>query len=213
MKKLLIVLISMAFLVSLTACSSSKSSTNESVNFVSETQLTDREKMFLSIGNNQYFALDFSVDDKYKWVEVWIDKYELGKKALYSGNLSVGLSESKEGMILATLREQENMKHNWTIAIKNGGAIATGNFNQEYETDEKYSFAKTWGTNHTKNIMKDDSVITLASICYKEQKNSAIMSSPTDEFYRNPDENIKEILDYNLVYLLRAKFYESNPNQ
>ena len=166
MKKLLFILISMVFLVSLTACSSSKYKASENISYISETQLTDRERMFFSIGSNEYFAFDFSVIEKYKWVEVWVDRCELGKKISSSGKLSTEVSESKQGIILAALSEPENMKYNWTIAINTGNAIATGSFNQEYKTDESYSFAKTWGANHTKNIIKDDNVITLASIGY-----------------------------------------------
>lgn len=212
MRKLLLVMVSLVFLLSSTACSSNKYTTNENISFISATQLSDREKMFLSVCTNDYFVFDFSVSDKYKWIEVWIDRYEFGKKVTSNGKLLTGLSESSDGMILATLREQENIKYNWTIATKTGGATATGDFNQEYKSTENYSFAKTWQTIHTKKIIKDDNEITLASICYKEQKNGTTVSSLTDEFYRSPDENIREILNYNLVYLLKVKFYENNPN-
>lgn len=213
MKKLLLILSMIALLVCLTACSNKGNNTMNDIDIISEANLTDREKMFLSVDNEAYFTFDFSVSEKYKWIEVWIDRYEFGKKISSNGKLVTGISESKKGMILATLTKPDDMKNKWTIAIKNGGAIVTGKYNEEYKNVELNSFAKTWQTNQTKKSIVDENEITLASICYKEQNSSTSMSSLTDEFYTNPDENIKEIIDYNFVYLLKVKFYENDPSK
>lgn len=207
----LIMLISLCAIMA--ACSTKIDSTVKNTDFISEAKLSEREKTFLSLGNNAYFVFDFSASDKYKWIKVWIDRYEFGNKLPDGGSLMTGLSQSSEGMLIATLREHENMKSDWTIAIHSGGATATGVFKHEYENEEKSSFAKTWQTAQSKDIAIDGNEIILASICYKEQKNGTSMSSLSDEFFKNSDENIKEISEYNLVYLLKVKFYESDPNK
>jgi hypothetical protein len=210
MKKLLLVLLAMVFLVSLTACNNDGYKTSKDIDIISEAKLSDREKMFLSVSNMGYFTFDFRISEKYKWVEVWIDRYEFGKKISSNGKLLTGISESSEGIILATLTDTEDMKSNWTIAIKNSGTIVTGKYNQEYKNADLNSFTKTWQSFNTKNNIEDGNEITLASVCYKELKNGSSMSSLTDRFYKSPDENIREIIDYNLVYLLKAKFYEKD---
>ena len=209
MKKLIFGLIAIVFVLSLTACNNIKTKTN----IISETQLTDREKVFLSAGNNQYFVFNFSVDDTYKWVKVWVERYEFGGKASNSSELSAALSENKEGMILAEVSGFEKMKNNWTIVIDNGGATSIAESSQEYKTVEDTSYSKVWGTNNSKDISINDNEILLSSICYEYINKSNSISSLTDEFYNNPDENINEIANYDLVYLLKCKFYKNIPSK
>ena len=212
MKKFLFVLTAMVILFSLTACNTVMSTTKPNTNLISQTQITDREKMFLSIGNDEHFIFDFNVDTKYKWLEVWVDRYEFGEKVLGTGKLSTGLSQGKEGMIIATVNEFEKMKQNFTLVINNGGATSKIETNQEYKVVENCSFSKMWGTNTSETISINDMEITLASICYQDQSKSNSMSSLTDEFFSNPEENTKQIENYSLVYLLKCKFYENSPN-
>lgn len=215
MRKFLLVLTTMIILLSLSACNTVKSTTKPSTNdnLISETKITDREKMFLSIGNNEYFIFDFNVDNKYKWLEVWVDRYELGRKTQSTGKMSTGLSTGKEGMIIAAVSDFDKMKQNWTLVINNGGSTSTSKLTQEYKASENSSFSKMWGTNTSKTIPVNNKEITLANICYQDQSKSNSMSSLTDKFFSNPEENTKEIERYDLVYLLKCKFYENNPNQ
>lgn len=198
--------IMLIFLLTLSACSSND---KPNTNIISETQLTDREKTFLSMGNDKYFVFDFSVDNNYKWVEVWVDRYELGKKVSGSSILAMGLSAGEKSMILATVRETEKMKSDWTVAIKTGGTLGKGKSTQEYKTGENSLFSSVWGTNNSGNIPISDNEIVLASICYKAQNEDSSMRSLSDKFYINPDANTQEIADYNLVYILKCKFYKS----
>ncbi|MHB8064823.1 MAG: hypothetical protein ACYDG2_19725 [Ruminiclostridium sp.] len=211
MKKFLLVLATVVFLLSFTSCNTDQSDT-KSNNSISETQLTDREKMFLSIGGNEYFIFDFKVDSQYNWVEVWVDRYEFGKKVSIGSKLSAGLSKGKEGMIVTTVNELEKMKQTWTIIVNNDGAKSTIKSSQEYKVVDYSSFSKIWGTNTSKIMPVNDKEIILADICYKDQSKDNTMYSLTDKFYSNPEENIKEIENYDLVYLLKCKFYENKPN-
>ena len=205
MRKVLVLFIVTVLVLSLTACGNHKTD----VNTISDMQLTEREKTFLSTGNSAYFVFDFNVDEHYQWAEFWVDEYELGKKVNSSKILSSGLTETENGMIVVTVDEPEKMKQHWTIVVKNDGAAYTGTLNQEYTRDEKTSFGKTWGTS-ARSISIDDNEIVLASICYT--KGNA-MSGLSDAFYSDPNENMEEIVNYDLAYLLRCKFYKDNPHQ
>ncbi len=165
-------------------------------------------KMFLSAGNNQYFVFDFNVDNSYKWVKVWVERHEFGGK-VSSSELSAALSENK-GIILAGVSEFEKMKNNWTIVVNNGGATSTSKSSQEYDTVDSASLSAVCGTNNSKDISINDNEIVLSSICYNKSNS---ISPLTDEFYNNPDENKNELANYDLVYLLKCKFYKENPNK
>jgi|GEM_PF-1527157 len=206
MKKFITMIIMLAIVLSLSGC---RSNDKPSTSIISETELTDREKTFLSMGNDKYFAFDFSVGNNYKWVEIWIDRYEFGKKVSDGSILATGLSMGEKGMILATVRESEKMKSDWTVAIKAGGTLSTGKSTQEYKTEESSLLSSAWGSNNSKNIPINDNEIVLANICYKAQNRDSSMRSLSDKFYTNPDANIQEIADYDLVYLLKCKFYKN----
>ena len=66
------------------------------------------------------------------------------------------------------------------------------------------------GRTSARSISIDDNEIVLASICYT--KGNA-MSGLSDAFYSDPNENMEEIVNYDLAYLLRCKFYKDNPHQ
>lgn len=212
MKKLLLSLTAMAILFSLTACNTFKYATKQNTNFISQTQITDREKMFLSVGYDEYFIFNINVDTKYKWLEVWVDRYEFGKKVLSGGKLSTGLDQGKDGMIIATVNELDKMKQNFNLVLNKGGATYKTKITQEYKAGENSSFSKMSGINNSKTISINDKEITLANICYQDQSKSNSMSSLTDDFFSNPEENIKQIENYSLVYLLKCKLYENSPN-
>lgn len=203
MEKTLWFFISILLLITLSACSS------KNTNILYETKLTDREKAFLSGGNNQYFAFDYNVDDEYNYVEVWIDSYEFGRKVSRSGGLAADLTERK-GTVLAALNEFEEEKHQWTIVINDTGS---SKFIEEYPEYNNSLTSKMSGINSTKNISINENEITLASICYIGQNNDTAALSLTNEFYNNPDENMKENEKYNLVYLMKIKFYKKNLNK
>lgn len=88
--------------------------------------------MFLSLGNDEYFTFDFNVDDSYKWMEVWVDRYELGKKGSNNGKISTGIKPNEKGMILVSIGEFEAMTHDWTLAVKNENSIGKGKFSRKY---------------------------------------------------------------------------------
>ncbi|MDI6706090.1 MAG: hypothetical protein QME73_07520 [Bacillota bacterium] len=209
-KKLLSFLTVAVLALSLAACSSN---VGKNSNTIYEAQLTDREKMFLSIVNNKYFVFDFNVDENYKWVEIWVDRYEFGEKASVRSKLGTGLAMNEKGMLVITVNDADRMKSNWTITVESGGGTSTGRFAEEYIADEDASFSSVSGTRSSKSISIDDYEIVLAGICYKNQNAGSSMGFLTDEFFNDPDRNLREIENYDLVYLVKCKFYRNSPSQ
>lgn len=64
-------------------------------------------------------------------------------------------------------------------------------------------FSSLWGSNPVKNKPIKGEMV-LASICYSKKKT---MSSLSSDFYKDVEGHINEIKDYDIVYLLKIKFY------
>ena len=194
------------FVLSFTACDAAGTS---NINTISGAQLTDKEKIFLSVGSKNYFVFDFSVDKKYKWVKVWIDRYEHGNKVTGSGSLLTSLSAGEEGMIIATLRRDENMTNEWTLAINSGGALSQAESKQEYKSKANLPFSSVISSSGLRVSIEDKEII-LGSACYKaSQEEGSIVSSLSQGFYTNPEAHMEEIAEYDLVYLLKCRFYDT----
>lgn len=205
MKKFVFILVMMLVVPSFTACDDTgKTNTN----VIADAQLTDKEKILLSVGSNKYFAFDFNVDSKYKWVEVWADRYEHGKKVSNIGKLATGLSASKGNMIIAAVEENEKGTSEWTLAINAGGSLSKAETNQEYKVKEDSSIASSMSVNNSK-ISIGDKEIVLANVCYRVSGEEATFRSLSGEFYDNPEAHMEEIAEYDVVYLLKCKFYDT----
>lgn len=209
MRKLIIILVMAIAVLPFTSCDSS-GITND--NIITEAQLTAKEKTLLSVGSNYYFAFDFKVNDKFKWAEVWVERYEHGKKVPGSGSISTGLSAGEGGMIIAAVRESGKQASEWTLAISSGGSLSKAESNLEYTAYDNAQFASVRSTNRSR-ISIGEKEIVLANACYEiSQEEETILTSLSNEFYNNPEEHMEEIAEYDLVYLLKCKFNtESQP--
>lgn len=189
---------------------SSCSTKNE--NALYKAKLSDREKTILSMEGNPYFAFDFNADDKYNWVEIWVDSYEFGRKISRCGQLKTDLSKDKKGTIIVLLNEIEKKKHEWIIAVTSGSGSASVNHVEDYnEKYESLSF-KTSGANNSEKIPVNENEIILGHIFCTGIKNGEASISYTTRFYESSNQALKEIKDIDFVYLIMAKFYKHNPN-
>ncbi|HYE84674.1 MAG TPA: hypothetical protein VEG39_21235 [Clostridia bacterium] len=208
MRKLLIIPVMIIFVLSVTACGST-GITNGNTNTITEAQLTDKEKILLSIGSSKYFVFDFKVDSKYKWAKVWVDKYEHGKKAEESGTLMADLSEGEEGMIIAAVRGNGARINDWVLAVNSGGALSKAESKNVYEVEEDSAYASVMSSNKSKIDIKDKELV-LASACYTvSQEGESSLSSFSNGFYDDPEAHMEEIAEYDIVYLLKCRFYNT----
>ena len=186
-----------SLVLSLVACDDSNS--NLKINTVSDAKLTEREKVILSSTADKSFVFDFKVDDKYKEVAVWVEKYESGNLVGEVNRISTEIKH--KGTIIFTTSHpiEESNQAIFTISINSDGSTGTGWFTETI-TDE---LSAVWGSNSLGSISVMDKMV-LASICYSNS-NKEISTISTD-FYSDVDGHINELKNYDVVYLLRSEF-------
>jgi hypothetical protein len=186
-----------SLVLSLVACDDSNS--NLKINTVSDAKLTEREKVILSSTADKSFVFDFKVDDKYKEVAVWVEKYESGNLVGEVNRISTEIKN--KGTIIFTTSNpiEESNQAIFSISINSDGSTGTGWFTETI-TDE---LSAVWGSNSLGNISVMDKMV-LASICYSNS-NKEISTISTD-FYSDVDSHINELKNYDVVYLLRSEF-------
>ncbi|AIF45227.1 hypothetical protein [Virgibacillus sp. SK37] len=203
MKKL--ICISGIFLVFsyLAGCSDEQTSTSIKVK---ESELSEREEAILLSTTEQSFIFDFKVDSSYKEVELWMDKYEFGKKAGKVNHLISDVNE--KGYLMFTISkeagEQDMSVFNVGV-FSDGGTGALTNAERIGEKGLK-NMSSVWATNP---LLAEDGAEEkiLSSICYKSGDGS--MQSLSDDFYHDVEGNLDRIKEYDTVYLLKAKFIKT----
>lgn len=207
MKKIYAMIIICALIVvSLTACNSAKLTLTTSGNTISAAQLTDREKMLLSLDKQAYFVFDYQFADKDNWMDLRVDKYEAGKKVSTLGNLSMGSFLTDTGTIAVMVNEPEKNTLQWTLFNTGGQTKLIDKLNFE----ENAPLIKTQGINEAKQLPLSDKEITLAYIGYKDGNKSNSAISLYGVFSSSPEENMKDIGTYDVVYLVQCKFYKKS---
>ncbi|KAB2334465.1 hypothetical protein F7731_14720 [Cytobacillus depressus] len=199
MKRILFFTMLILLALSLVACDDSHS--NLKINTVSNANLTEREKVILSNTSDQSFVFDFKVDDKFKEVAVWVEKYESGKLVGEVNRISMEI-KNKGTIIFSTSHTTEESNHTlFTVTIDSDGGTGSG-WSPETIIKED-GLGAVWGSNPLGETSIQGKMV-LASICYSTSK-EGISSLPTD-FYNNIDSHMNELKNYDVVYLLRSEF-------
>ncbi|QNO13844.1 hypothetical protein HYG86_03220 [Alkalicella caledoniensis] len=194
MRKIFTVLLVTILMLSLVGCSRKGKTTN----VISQAELNAKEELFLSVGTTSYFVFDFKLDDEFKWIDIWVERYEFGEKI--DTFIGMGSTLGNEGVFIFAIDESEGI-NNWTIVLQDEGGKSTTKASDKLVIDETKGFSKMWGVNN--NIKIADNDITLASISYKNDGRE--MFSFTGDFYENPEANKQQMVNYDIVYLLRIK--------
>jgi hypothetical protein len=197
MKKIILSIILSLLSFSLVAC---KAVEPKSVNILSVPELTAREKAILENSSEHSFLIDFSVDDTYKEMSVWVEKYEFGKLVKPEmGRMTTGI-EKNGTIIFTTSKTDDDQKRSmFNVSIQNHDGTDT--FTYPETIDEMDS--SVWG-NAGQLIINSTNKLALASICYSSG-NEGIRSLSTD-FYGDTEGHMDELKEYDVVYLLRSEF-------
>ncbi|WMX55107.1 hypothetical protein [Peribacillus sp. R9-11] len=162
--------------------------------------MTEREKSILTNTSEHSFLIDFDVDDTYKKMSVWVEKYEAGKLVEDEmGLMTTGIKDN--GTIIFTTSktpEKQNLSM-FNISIQSDDGVSTATYLEKIE--EKDSIVT--GSIETINMLKTNKLV-LASICYSSGHEG--MHSLSTDFYNDMDSHINELKDYDVVYLLRSEF-------
>ncbi|MGE7762658.1 hypothetical protein [Peribacillus sp. NPDC097895] len=197
MKKIFLSIILSLLSLSLVAC---KANDPKSENNLSVPELTAREKAILENAAEHSFLIDFNVDETYKEMSIWVEKYEFGKLVEdEKGRMTTGIE--KNGTIIfttsKTVEEQDQSMFN--ISIQNDDGTTTATYPEKIE---KMAASVSGSTGKTDLHATNKAV--LASICYSSG-DEGIRSLSTD-FYNDMDSHIDELKEYDVVYLLRSEF-------
>lgn len=203
MKNIVYTIIFSLLVVTLGACDSNNSNPN-SVNTLSEAELTEREKEILSTTADKSFVFDFDVDGTYKEVSVWVEKYESGKRVGDQNNHFTTELKDKgtKGTIIFVSKTIENQSM-FTVGVNYDGGISSSSSLETITEDGSEGYGIIWGSNPEKNIPIKGEMV-LASICYSNEKDG--MSTISSDFYRDVDYHMNELKDYDIVYLLKSEF-------
>ncbi|WHY56245.1 hypothetical protein [Peribacillus simplex] len=197
MKKILFTIILSLISFSLAAC---KADEPKSGNNLSIPELTAREKSILENTSEHSFLIDFHVDDTYKEMSIWIEKYEFGKLVEPEmGRMTTAIKD--DGTIIFTTSktvdgQNPSMFH---ISIQNDNGTDTATYPETIDEME----SSVWGSAGKLKINSTNK-LALASICYSSG-NEGIRSLSTD-FYGDSDSHMDELKKYDVVYLLRSEF-------
>ncbi|MBM6617949.1 hypothetical protein [Bacillus suaedaesalsae] len=192
MKKLLAFIMIMLVL---TACDNSILPKSNSIN---PTKLTEREEVILSNTSDQAFVFDFNVENSYKKVSVWVEKYEFGK--LVGKVNDIGTEVNKSGQIILSVSKlnEAALESIFTLTVSSDGGSASG-----WGPEKMIEMPSVvTGVNQNENISLECNE-ALASIIYSKQSG---ISSMSPELYKDVDGQIDEIAQHDVVYLLKAKF-------
>ncbi|MED3993192.1 hypothetical protein P4647_00510 [Peribacillus frigoritolerans] len=197
MKKIILSIILSLLPFSLVAC---KAVEPKSVNILSVPELTAREKAILENSSEHSFLIDFSVDDTYKEMSVWVEKYEFGKLVEPEmGRMTTGI-EKNGTIIFTTSKTDDDQKRSmFNVSIQNYDGTDTVTYP---ETNDEMD-SSVWG-GAGKLKINSTNKLALASICYSSG-NEGIRSLSTD-FYGDTEGHMDELKEYDVVYLLRSEF-------
>jgi hypothetical protein len=222
MKKILVIVCMLLSLV-FTGCSSDKSSTvkdnkiygedsgkkEENVNTLNSSKLTDRERMFLNGVSNGYFVFDYNTSKDFKYMVVWIDKYQLGKKVHSFLGQSTSLDPDSKGTISVQVENGYTNIEHFIFTVSKGKSYSTGKLDGDKDIDlSKFSWVKTDNTSN--QIKIENNEIVLGSICYF--RSSDYGSSLDQDFFSDAEKKIEQIKKYDVCYLVKCKFFEKQPN-
>ncbi|APC47540.1 hypothetical protein J5S49_09840 [Virgibacillus halodenitrificans] len=200
MKKFIWIFAIFLVLSYLAGCSNEQTSTSIKVN---ESDLSEREEAILLSTAEQSFIFDFKADPSYKEVELWLDKYEFGKKTEKVNHLISDIKEKGYLMFAISKDAGEQEMSVFNVGVfSNGGTSDLTNAERIGEKGLK-NMSSVWATNPFLSEQVKEEII-LSSICYKSGDGS--MHSLSEDFYRDVEGNLETIKKYDAVYLLKAKF-------
>ncbi|MFD1068209.1 hypothetical protein [Oceanobacillus locisalsi] len=182
----------------LAACSQTESDANT----LSVSELTEREDAILSTASDKSFVFDFNIDDAYKEVSVWIEKYEAGK--LVDDRLAHLTTEVKQsGSIVFTLSEDVNENNNsFHIGVGTEGNLTSIDV-PDTDLNDSEGMASVWGSIPEQAAL-DNGEVVVANISYSSDENG--IRSLTTDFYEDAAGHMHELEQYDVVYLLKAAF-------
>lgn len=188
----------LALLLILAACTN----TDAPLNTISVAELTDRENAILSTTAEQSFIFDFSVDDEYEEISVWVEKYEFGQLVKdYTSEMTTTVED--DGFIIfttsKTVDESSEKTFNIGVGDQNGSSSI---INIDKNAADLHEMPSVWG-NFSESKALNEKESALASIGYSS--NASGISSFSNDFYDDMEAYMDKLATYDVAYVLKAK--------
>ncbi|QDP38781.1 hypothetical protein [Radiobacillus deserti] len=210
MKRLLFISFLFFTCFALTACNDSDKKQVESkndsgkTNWVKSVNLTDREMAILATTTSYANVFDFKVDDSYSQASVWVEKFVSGKEVKTNiGPLTTDIE--RKGSIIFTTSEPPLESNEIIFEI---GIHSEGSTSSSHNTDmiSKVKLENKSSMIHSvSSISLADEELVLATICLTDDQG---MTSIPQEFYEDMESHLDVLKEYDIVYVLKAKFKE-----
>ncbi|GAA0311333.1 hypothetical protein GCM10008924_31120 [Gracilibacillus halotolerans] len=149
---------------------------------------------------DKVFVYEFQTEDGYEKLDIWIDKYESGKLIEDNGT-QFGAFISEEGTIILTIVENADTNQNEIqIGILDEKGSVGSTFYDPVEIDFGSSF-NGWGPMQDLQQIHDEEIF-LGSVVYTNGESIRTPNiAPSNENFSD------ELAEYELVYIIKAKFY------
>ncbi len=168
-------------------------------------ELTDREKLILETAANTAFVFDYTADQTYSEISLWIEKYEQGEKVAEPiSELTTPLpGESTKGSIVMTVTQTLEQELLFSASVSDANGFASVS-NQE-EIKVLKDMATLFDTNPQEGLLLSNDML-LAGLIYTATSENIPTSTLSMDFYDQQEGYLDELKEYDVVYLLRASF-------
>ncbi|GEN50214.1 hypothetical protein APE02nite_08790 [Alkalibacterium pelagium] len=184
------------------AANASKSLSRDST--IASAELTDRDQTMIYAMSDHAFVFNFNLTKEYEEATVWLEKYENGQLSHDSGS-SMSSKVEGEGMIIFSTSSvspdsgQEHFKM-YLGAESGGGGLSFIQDISMIDEEGPITLRETI-VNEKVPISEEDMVLASTVIEWSD----SVSSIPPD-FYEDVEGNLSMIEEYDIVYLLRARF-------
>ncbi|WP_455661004.1 hypothetical protein [Pradoshia sp.] len=184
-----------------------KSNLKEETTIVTVQDFSDREDTILNATSEISMIFDFKVDKKYKEIIVWMEKYQFGKFINNHSSYSHLDSIEESGTIVfAVPRGSEAFTSNIGISSNGQSSVISRTDKGQSENGQLQEMGKVWGSLDQTKTIQDNEDFLLGYIGYSSDDQSVSSASPS--VFDNPEMEKEEIMDYDVAYLLKARFVQ-----
>ncbi|AXI00803.1 hypothetical protein DV702_14465 [Sporosarcina sp. PTS2304] len=168
-------------------------------------ELSERETQILETAADKAFVFDFTTDQNYTELSLWVEKYEKGKKVEDPVNdLSSPLpGESTKGSIVFTISQTLDQQLLLSASIRD--ADGTVRINNQEKLASLDHMATLWGTTPLEGVTLSDNML-LAGVIYTDTTSGKPTSGFSQDFYEQKENYLDELKEHDVVYLLRVSF-------
>lgn len=168
-------------------------------------ELSERETQILETAADKAFVFDYTADQNYKEISLWVEKYENGKRTEDPINeFTTQLpGETTHGSIILTISQTLDQQLLFSASIHS--VDGTARINNQATIDSLDQMVTIWGANPQQSLPLSNDML-LAGVIYTVAEAGESTSTLSADFYEQEAGYLDELKAYDVVYLLRVSF-------